>query len=68
MFVYFQNDIVMYLLVCMDDIMLIGNTITTLSSFVQALSQQFFLKDLRDPHYLLSVEVLPSKDGILLFQ
>lgn len=51
-----------------DDILLIGNNNVWLDQFVETLSAQFSLKDLRSLHHFLGVEVVSSASGIFLSQ
>ncbi|RVW83070.1 Retrovirus-related Pol polyprotein from transposon RE1 [Vitis vinifera] len=53
----------LYLLVYVDDIILIGNDDTMIHKFMQLLAHQFCLKDLGHLSYFLGVEVIPNDHG-----
>lgn len=52
----------------MDDLILIGSSNQHLDHFFNRLAKKISLKDLRNLSYFLGVEVLLSKNGLLLFQ
>jgi len=56
------------LLLYVDDIVLTKNYISTLRSFIDLLSCQFAMKDLRDLHYFLGVYITHSSIGLFLSQ
>jgi hypothetical protein len=58
----------LYLLVYVDDIILMGNNANLVSQFVACLAKRFSLKDLGNLSYFLGVEVIPQRQGILLSQ
>src|ERR1044071_6618984 len=68
LFVYNLNNITCYLLVYVDDIVLTGNHNPFMDSFVQALSNQFSIKDLGPLHHFLGIEVIPTPNGLFLSQ
>ena len=68
LFIFLSAHHVLYLLVYVDDIIVIGSNDAVLSQFVSSLAKQFSLKDLGDLSYFLSVEVISHKHGLLLSQ
>ena len=61
----FEAGIIL-LAVYVDDIVIIGNDMTCISSLKSFLHDQFHTKDLGMLKYLLGVEVMRSKHGIFL--
>nr|XP_016458881.1 PREDICTED: uncharacterized mitochondrial protein AtMg00810-like [Nicotiana tabacum] len=66
--IYTHGDIVAYLLVYVDDIVLTGNNISFIDSFVRALGSAFSIRDLGPLHYFLGVQVHRDNTGIWLSQ
>ena len=58
----------MYLLVYVDDLILIGDNATKVNHFIAILTQRFSIKDFGLLTYFLGVEVVPNKHGLLLSQ
>jgi hypothetical protein len=52
----------MYLLVYVDDIIVISSSLAVVDRLLVGQCQQFAIKDLCDLHYFLGIEVLPSLD------
>ena len=59
---------IFYLLVYIDDILLIGSDSTILQCLIQLLSSEFKLRDLGDVHYFLGIEVQSTGMGLMLRQ
>jgi hypothetical protein len=55
-FYFSQNNVVIFLLVYVDDILVIGNNKAAISSFIHALQQEFPLKDLGELTFFLGIE------------
>ncbi|XP_018631683.1 uncharacterized mitochondrial protein AtMg00810-like [Nicotiana tomentosiformis] len=68
LFIYSYNNVVIYLLVYVDDIVLIENCSSFIDSFVQALGRAFSIRDLGPLHYFLGIQVNHNSDGIWLSQ
>ena len=68
LFIYAYDDIIAYLLIYVDNLILIGKHYFFLTSFVQRLSTSFPIKDLRALRYFLGVKVLTTAPGLLLTQ
>ncbi|XP_018630917.1 uncharacterized mitochondrial protein AtMg00810-like [Nicotiana tomentosiformis] len=68
LFIYSHNNVVVYLLVYVDDIVLTGNCSSFIDSFVQALGCAFSIRDLRPLHYFLGIQVNRNSDSIWLSQ
>ena len=67
-FSFYRNSqgVIILLVVYVDDIIIIGNDMTTISSLNSFLHGQFHTKDLGMLKYFLGVEVMRSKRGIFL--
>lgn len=68
LFVYSVSGVVLYFVVYVDDIILTGNNIAFVNSFVNCLAERFSLNDLGLLHHFLGVEVVPRPDGLFLSQ
>jgi histone deacetylase 1/2 len=58
----------MYLLVYVDDIILVSSSVTAASRLVQDLRSAFAVKDLGPLHYFLGIEVSTLSNGLVLTQ
>jgi histone deacetylase 1/2 len=58
----------MYLLVYVDDIILVSSSPVAADALVRSLGADFAVKDLGKLHYFLGVEVSPSAHGLLMTQ
>ena len=68
MFIFKQGSLVVYLLVYVDDIVIIGNNPQFLSSLIAQLNSAFELKDLGTFHYFLGLQITRSSKGLFLSQ
>ena len=68
LFVYNTNDLVLYLLVYVDDFILIGNDLGFINKFFSQLATRFSIKDLSSLSFFLGVKVIPFEDGVFLSQ
>lgn len=68
MFIYNKHGVQAFLLVYVDDLLLTGSDTTFLTHFMTELSNKFSLKQLGFPHYFLGIEMIPTKEGMLLSQ
>ena len=68
LFIFRQGRLVAYLLVYVDDIVLIGNNPQFLSSLIAQLNAAFELKDLGLLHYFLSLQITKTSKGIFFTQ
>ena len=66
LFVMKNKDQVVFILIYVDDILVIGNNTDFLQSFTQKLNDTFSLKDLGELHYFLGVEVVRNDTGMYL--
>ena len=66
--IYNNCGCIIYLLVYVDDIIIIGNTNSDTQDFIATLSHRFSIKDIGSFHYFLGVEVLPHQHGLFLSQ
>lgn len=58
----------MYILVYVDDIILVSSSVVATDRLVLALSSDFAVKDLGKLHYILGLEVTYPQDGLALSQ
>lgn len=68
LFVYSHVSITCYLLVYVDDLVIMGNDKKFVSSVIYKLGAHFSLKDMGSLHYFLGVEVVPTRAGLFLSQ
>lgn len=68
LFIYNHNKILNYLLVYVDDFVLMGNNPSFLDTFVTNLANWFSIKDLGPLHHFLGVKVIPTNTGLFLSQ
>jgi len=67
-FIFNHDSHLIYLLVYVDDIIVIGDNAYAINQFIQCLAARFSLKDLGSLTYFLGVEVQPHPTGgVLLF-
>ncbi|XP_021996059.1 uncharacterized mitochondrial protein AtMg00810-like [Helianthus annuus] len=66
--VFKRGTVILYLLVYVDDIIITGNDISYIQSFVNRLHKEFSVKDLGSLGYFLGLEVTHSDTGIFLSQ
>ena len=68
LFVYHFHQLIIYLLVYVDDIIIPSNFSSQVSHLVTALSQAFELKDLGALSYFLGIQILPTRFCLTLCQ
>jgi hypothetical protein len=68
LFFYKDKNITMYVLVYVDDIIVISSSPDATAALLRNLDKEFALKDLRYLHYFLGIEVTKIQHGILLSQ
>lgn len=67
--IHISGFICCYILIYVDDIVIMGNSDVTVSHLISELNAKFFLKDLGKLNYFLGVEVsYPSSGGLFLSQ
>jgi hypothetical protein len=66
MFMLHRPEVTMYLLVYVDDIILISSSVVAASRLVQRLRSEFAVKDLGPLHYFLGIEVTTLPTGLVL--
>jgi histone deacetylase 1/2 len=67
-FMFCHPEVTMYLLVYVDDIILVSSSVTAASRLVQDLRYAFAVKDLGPLHYFLGIEVSTLSNGLVLTQ
>jgi hypothetical protein len=65
---YRRAKVQMYLLIYIDDIIVVSSTDAVVEALLNDLRSEFALKDLDPLNYFLGIEVKPSSDGIVLTQ
>jgi hypothetical protein len=68
LFYYKKGSITIFLLIYVDDIIIASSSSSAADSLLQALKDDFALKDLGPLHYFLGIEVSRLDDGIHLSQ
>jgi histone deacetylase 1/2 len=68
LFILQRPEITMYILVYVDDIILVSSSVAATNRLVLALSSDFAVKDLGKLHYFLGLEVTYPQDGLALSQ
>ena len=68
LFVYHRGPDTIYLLLYVDDIVLTASSPALLQRTIQALQQEFSMKDLGELHHFLGMHVQRSGSGLLLSQ
>jgi len=68
LFVYRRGSDIVYLLLYVDDIVLTASSVALLRRIIQALQQEFSMKDLGELHHFLGMEVQHCGDGLFLSQ
>ena len=61
--IYCQNSVICYLLVYVDDLVIIGNNLCFVSEIVAQLGNRFSLKDMGQLNFFLGMEVISTKSG-----
>jgi histone deacetylase 1/2 len=68
LFIFRRPDVTIYLLVYVDDIIVISTSVSATDRLLRQLNTPFALKDLGPLHYFLGVEVQHDSGGLLLSQ
>lgn len=68
LFTYRNQSVILYLLVYVDDIILIGSHIEAITHLITTLSTNFSLKDLGSLNYFLGIECSQSNTSLVLSQ
>ena len=68
LFIYTGKSSIMYLLVYVDDLILIGNDVAAINAFISRLNHEFAIKDLGNLNYFLGLEVVHMEQGLFLTQ
>ena len=66
LFIFSVGSDICYLLVYVDDILLMGNNVILLQRLIQLLSLEFKLRDLGAIHYFLGIEVQCTGLGLII--
>jgi histone deacetylase 1/2 len=68
LFYFNKGSVIVFVLVYVDDIIVVSSTPEATSGLLRNLKEAFALKDLGDLHYFLGMEVTKVRDGIILSQ
>jgi hypothetical protein len=68
LFYYIKGDVIMFMLIYVDDIIVVSSRPEAVTVLLQDLHSEFPLKDLGDLHYFLGIEVSKTSNGIILTQ
>jgi histone deacetylase 1/2 len=68
LFIYNKSGITIFVLIYVDDIIVIRSSDHAISALLRDLSGDFALKDLGDLHFLLGIEVQKTSNGLILSQ
>lgn len=68
LFIFTQNQDLVYVMVYVDDIIITGNNTTLIANTIAGLGSSFAIKDLGSLHYFLGIEVHKVTDGLVLTQ
>lgn len=68
LFSFRQGNQLVFILVYVDDLLVVSSTAELADQFITALSSKFHVKDLGPLHYFLGIEVQRSKEGFSLSQ
>ncbi|KAL3634153.1 hypothetical protein CASFOL_021207 [Castilleja foliolosa] len=68
LFLYNKNNVKMYMLIYVDDMLITGNDENSVHRIIEGLKMQFALKDLGEIHHFLGVEVIKTTQGLHLGQ
>jgi hypothetical protein len=68
LFFYSHDGITMFMLIYVDDIIVVSSSNDAVMALLHNLQKEFALKDLGDLHYFLGIEVSKSSEGIILSQ
>ena len=68
LFSYHRNGVILHVLVYVDDLIIAGNTSSSIADFKKYLSSCFHMKDLGVLKYFLGIEITRGPDGLFLSQ
>jgi histone deacetylase 1/2 len=68
LFFYNKGGVTIYMLVYVDDIVVVSSSDSAVDALLHDLGMDFALKDLGELHYFLGIEVKKETDGIILSQ
>lgn len=68
LFVFYKQSDIIYLLLCVDDIILTGNNSSILASFTSKLNYEFATKDLGPLSYFIGLEATTTSNGLFICQ
>lgn len=63
-----RNSDSIILLLCIDDMLITGNSSTLMDLFLAELKDEFAMKNLDDVHYFLGIQITKTHEGLFLSQ
>jgi histone deacetylase 1/2 len=66
LFIYHKSSMTIFILIYVDDIMVVGSSQGATTAPLKELSKEFALKDLGDLHYFLGMKVQKINDGSMV--
>lgn len=68
LFIYSHTGIIIYMLIYVDDIIIVGNKNVVINKIITQLSATLSIKDLSNLSYFLGIEIVPRGSDIILSQ
>ncbi|XP_019174280.1 PREDICTED: uncharacterized protein LOC109169846 [Ipomoea nil] len=68
LFYYSSDGCQVFLLVYVDDIIMLGNSVTLINTLLHRLATAFKIRDLGKPSFFLGIETVDTPDGVILSQ
>jgi hypothetical protein len=68
LFVYMKDRVTIYMLIYVDDIIIVGSLDSAISQLIKQLEHDFVVKDLDCLEYFLGIEVKKQGSGLLMSQ
>lgn len=68
LFIFQEKKTTILFLICINDILIARNNDRFITTLITKLGHEFYIKELGDLRYFLSVKVKPFSDGIFLYQ
>lgn len=68
LFIFQEKKTTILFLICINDILIARNNDRLITTLITKLGHEFYIKELGDLRYFLSVKAKPFSDGIFLYQ
>lgn len=66
LFIYHDSKLTIIFLIYVDDVLVVGNDDSCITSIIAKLGQKFAIKDLGSLHYFLGMKIKPFSGGVIL--